>query len=173
MMNITDLNTTEYANYYANYLDLVPKETTLIEGFKKGFHSVFEFFENIPAVKLNYAYAHEKWSVKEVFQHLIDTERIFQYRCFCIARQDKTPLPGFNQDDYIVPSEAKNKSMDALVAEFKTVRLSFLTLLESLNDSDLKSVGNVSGNAMSARAAAFIVLGHYLWHIDIISKRYL
>ncbi|MFL1012835.1 DinB family protein [Flavisericum labens] len=172
-MKITDINQSEYSDFYKTYLDLIPKEITLREGFKEGFNNVSNFFQNIPIIKLNHAYAHEKWNVKEVFQHLIDTERIFQYRCFCIARQDKTPFPGFEQNDYIKPSNAKNKSVESLMAEFKTVRLSFITLLDSLNEEDLSLIGNVSGNTMSARVAAFIVLGHYQWHMDIIKERYL
>ena len=172
-MKITDVNPAEYSDFYSNYLSLVPKEISLIDGFIKGSTYVAAFFENLPSIKLNYAYAHEKWSVKEVFQHLIDTERVFQYRCFCIARNDKTPLPGYEQNDYIVPSNAKNKSLQSLIEEFKAVRQSFITLLKSLNEEHLQYIGNANGNAMSARAAAFIVLGHYLWHIHIIKERYL
>jgi len=172
-MKITDVNPAEYADFYSKYLSLVPKETTLLDGFMEGSIYVTEFFENLPSVKLNYAYAHEKWSVKEVFQHLIDTERVFQYRCFCIARGDKTSLPGFEQNDYIEPSNANSKSLDQLLAEFTSVRLSFISLLKSLNEEHLQYIGNANGNAMSARAAAFIVLGHYHWHINIIKERYL
>ncbi|NJX15095.1 DinB family protein [Tamlana crocina] len=172
-MKITDIDKNEYADFYSDYLNLVPKRTTLQDGFKEGLVSVSDFFENIPAIKLNHAYAHEKWSVKEVFQHLIDTERVFQYRCFCIARQDKTALPGFEQNDYIAPSMAKHKSVKALIEEFKSVRHSFINLLNSLSDEDLKHIGNANSNPMSARAAAFVVMGHYLWHIDIIKERYL
>lgn len=172
-MKITDIDKTEYADFYSGYLDLVPKQTTLMDGYKHGLINVTDFFQNIPAIKLNHAYAHEKWSVKEVFQHLIDTERVFQYRCFCIARQDKTALPGFEQNDYIAPSMAKNKSLESLTDEFASVRQSFITLLNSLRDEDLKHIGNANSNPMSARAAAFVVLGHYLWHINIIKERYL
>ncbi|MFG6685955.1 DinB family protein [Mariniflexile sp. HNIBRBA6329] len=172
-MTISELQTTEYHTFYSNYLALVPKDLSLIDGFKDSSQDIIDFFQNIPAIKLNYAYANEKWNVKEVFQHLIDTERVFQYRCFCMARQDKTSLPGFEQNDYISPSNAKNKSLESLIEEFKTVRQSFIALLNSLNDEDLKCIGVANGNAMSARAAAFIILGHYQWHIDIIKERYL
>ncbi|AXP82878.1 DinB superfamily protein [Mariniflexile rhizosphaerae] len=172
-MKISEVKPNEFSEFYANYLALVPKETTLIDGFNKDLKEVVDFFQHIPAIKLNYAYAKEKWRVKEVFQHLIDTERVFQYRCFCIARRDKTPLPGFEQDDYIAPSQAKNKSIESLVEEFKSVRLSFIALLNSLSNEDLQFLGNANGNTMSARAAAFIVLGHNQWHINIIKERYL
>jgi len=134
---------------------------------------VTDFFLSIPEKKWNKTYAEGKWTIKEIFQHLIDTERIFQYRCFRISRYDTAPLIGFNQDAYVEPSQAKHKTMGALVEEFNTVRLSFITLLYSLSDEDLKFVGNVSSFSTSCRAAAFIVLGHYIWHINIIKERYL
>ncbi|WP_308992521.1 DinB family protein [Mariniflexile litorale] len=172
-MKISDVQSTEFNEFYSNYLALVPKNILLKDGFKESSEEIIDFFQNIPAIKLNYAYANQKWSVKEVLQHLIDTERVFQYRCFCIARRDVTSLPGYEQDDYIVPSEAKNKSLESLLEEFKSVRQSFIVLLHSLNKEDLEFLGNANGNPMSARAAAFIVLGHYQWHINIIKERYL
>lgn len=172
-MKITEIIPSEYSDYYSNYLSLVPKDVTLMNDFNEGFKYVVTFFESLPENKLNYAYANGKWTVKEVFQHLIDTERVFQYRCFCIARQDQTPFPGFEQNDYIEPSNAKDKSLEALIVEFKSVRYSFITLLGSFKKEDLLCVGNVNSHAMSARAAAFIVLGHYNWHIKIIKERYL
>ncbi|MEN3322314.1 DinB family protein [Mariniflexile soesokkakense] len=172
-MKISDVQSNEYHAFYSNYLALVPKDKLLLNGFNESTQDIIDFFQNIPVIKLNYAYARQKWSVKEIFQHLIDTERVFQYRCFCLARRDKTPLPGFEQNDYISPSQAKNKSIESLVEEFKAVRQSFIVLLNSLNDEDLQFVGNANGNAMSARAAAFVVLGHYIWHINIIKERYL
>ncbi|AUP81107.1 DinB family protein [Flavivirga eckloniae] len=172
-MKTSDLKTTEYHDYYGRYISLVPKEVTLIDGFKRDLDMVLQFFESIPSDKLNYSYAAGKWSIKEVFQHLIDTERIFQNRCFRFARHDKTAISGFEQDDYIEPSQANNKSLELLVEEFKAVRQSFMVLLKSLNDTDLKFIGNASGLNMSARAAAFTILGHSIWHINVIKERYL
>ncbi|TGV00378.1 DinB family protein [Flavivirga rizhaonensis] len=134
---------------------------------------VLQFFESIPSDKLNYRYAEGKWSIKEVFQHLIDTERIFQHRCFRFSRHDKTSISGFEQDDYIAPSLANDKSLESLIEEFNAVRQSFIVLLKSLNDVDLKFIGNASSSNMSARAAAFTILGHSIWHINIINERYL
>ncbi len=172
-MKASDLNTTEYNEYYSRYIDLISKETTLINGFKEDLDLVLNFFKSIPSDKLDYRYATGKWSIKEVFQHLIDTERIFQHRCFRFSRHDKTNISGFEQDDYIVPSQANSKNLEALIEEFKAVRLSFIVLLKSLNDDDLKFIGNANGSDMSARAAAFTILGHSIWHIDVIRTRYL
>lgn len=172
-MTIKDLETTEYNTYYTRYINLVSKDVNLLEGFNEDYNMVIQFFQTIPAGKLNYAYAEGKWNIKEVFQHLIDTERVFQYRCFRIARHDKTPISGFEQDDYILPSNAKNKSLEALIDEFKSVRQSFIVLLKSLSEDDLKFIGNASGSDLSARAAAFMILGHSVWHIDVIKQYYL
>ncbi len=172
-MTVSNLKPNEYSTYYQNYLNMVSAETDLITGFNNNTNTVLEFFQSMPSEKLNFAYAEGKWTIKEVFQHLIDTERVFQYRCFCIARHDKTPLPGFDENDYVPTSNANAKSIELLIEEFKTVRQSFVALLNSLKNEDLQAIGTVNGNAMSARAIAFIILGHYLWHINVIKARYL
>ncbi|OEJ99392.1 hypothetical protein A8C32_04535 [Flavivirga aquatica] len=172
-MTTKDLIKTEYNEYYSRYIDLVSKDIELVNGFREDSNMVLEFFESITNEKLDYSYASGKWTIKEVFQHLIDTERIFQYRCFRISRHDKTSIAGFEQDDYINPSQAQNKSIEALVEEFKAVRQSFIVLLNSLKNEDLKFIGNANGSGLSARAAAFIILGHSIWHIKVIKERYL
>jgi uncharacterized damage-inducible protein DinB len=172
-MTIKDLNEVEQDQYYARYINKLSSNLKLREGFKIGLANVVQFFESIPKDKLNYRYKANKWSIKEILQHLTDTERIFMYRCFRIARNDKTALAGFDQDIYVEPSNADKKSIDILIAEFKSVRQSFITLLDSLSDDDLNRIGNANENAMSARAAAFITIGHEIWHMEVIKERYL
>jgi len=172
-MRITDLDILEYDEYYARYINKLSTELDLKEGFEIGMKKVIQFFETIPLNKQEYRYDEGKWSLKEVFQHLIDTERIFMYRCFRIARNDKTALAGFDQDVYIQPSGANSKSMDSLINEFKIVRQNSILFLNSVNNKQLGFIGNASGGNMSARAAAFTIIGHEIWHMDIIKERYL
>jgi len=172
-MNKTVITKKEYDDYYSVYLDKVPDTIDLYEGFEKGKQEVINFFTAIPVEKQDFTYAEGKWTIKQVFQHLIDTERIFLYRCFRVARRDDSPLAGFEQDDFIVTSKANSKSMYLLLEEFATTRDSFVVLLKTLNEADLKFTGTASNAPISARALAFINLGHYLWHIDIIRERYL
>lgn len=172
-MKVSDLKASEYDAYYENYINKVSNEMTLIEGFKQGETQVISFFKSISEDKLEYKYASDKWTIKEVFQHLIDTERIFMYRCFRIARHDKKALMGFDQDDYITPSKANNKSLDDLIEEYQVGRQSFKVLLKNVSDTDLKCLGQASDCPLSARAAAFIILGHEIHHIDVIKARYL
>ncbi len=169
----TDLNSKEFNEYYQRYIDKLPSSIQLREGFVIGKKSVVDFFQNIDDDKLLYRYAPEKWSIKEVLQHLIDTERIFMYRCFRIARKDNTPLAGFDQNLYIEPSGADKKSKEDLLNEFLVNRNHSIQLINSLSDECLSFIGNASENDISARAAAFIVLGHDIWHMDVIKEKYL
>src|SRR5690606_34932085 len=172
-MNLSDVNPEEFSNNNGGYINLLPKDLELIKSFEDDYNTILELFQSIPLNKWDYKYAPEKWSLKELFQHMIDTERIFIYRCFRIARHDKTPLIGFEQDDYIVPSRARSKRIEDLKEEFKAVRQNSMVLLKSLTDTDLKFIGVVNGNPLSARAAAFNIIGHNMWHIHIINERYL
>ncbi|MDC1162182.1 DinB family protein, partial [Tenacibaculum sp.] len=113
------------------------------------------------------------WSIKEVLQHLIDTERIFMYRCFRIARKDSTSLAGFDQNIYIEPSGAANKSIPNLLEEFRINRDNSISILQSLSEENLSFIGNSNDSKMSARAAAFVIPGHDVWHINVINEKYL
>ncbi len=169
----SDLNISEFGTYYARYINTLTNETVLRKGFELGKEDIINFFTSIPNEKLTYQYQPEKWSIKEVLQHMIDTERIFMYRCFRIARRDTTPLAGYDQNIYADPSLANDKSIEDLLNEFTVNRTNSISILNSLTDEDLSFIGNSNGDALSARAAAFIILGHDVWHIEIIKDKYL
>ena len=172
-MTVTNLKITEYNVFYETYISKVPKNIDLVDGFENGGEQLIKFFNQVPSHKLKFRYAEDKWSIKEVLQHIIDTERICMYRCFRIARHDKTPLSGFEQDDYIIPSKANLKSIEALLQEYQTVRQNAIILLKHLDESDLKCLGKASDSSLSARAAAFMVLGQEIHHMEVIKERYL
>ncbi len=168
-----DLKSTEYNEYYERYINKVSDNTELATGFEDDKKMVIDFFSSIPNEKLEYRYQPEKWSIKEVLQHIIDTERIFMYRFFRIARKDTTPLIGFDQDVYIEPSEANEKTIEALLHEFTVTRLNSINLINSISEENLSNMGEASNSPVSARACAFILLGHSVWHIEVIKERYL
>jgi hypothetical protein len=167
-----DLKSKEFNEYYQNYIDKVSDETALISGFEADQKMVIDFFSSLPKDTLNFRYQPNKWSVKEILQHLIDTERIFMHRFLRIARKDTTALSGFDQDVYIAPSEASNKTLKALLDEFTVTRLYSINLIHSISDENLMNIGTASNSPVSARACAFILLGHSIWHIEIIKERY-
>lgn len=172
-MNRLQLTTAEYDSYYQRYLNKLSEEKTLVSHFYIDKTETAEFFLAIPENKLEYRYAPNKWNIKEIFQHIIDTERIFMHRCFRIARRDITPIAGFDQDIYINPAGANNKTLRELLIEFVNTRNYSLNILESLTEENLKFIGNANNSAMSARAAAFVIPGHNIWHKEIILERYL
>lgn len=172
-MKITDLNPNEYDPLYGKYINQLSKNISLRESFEQGKENITAFFNSIPKDKVDYRYAQEKWSIKEVFQHLIDTERIVMHRAFRIARNDMTPLAAFDHMAYIGPSLASKKSMPQLIEEYEVTRLFSLSLLDSLSDADLCRIGVASLRPLSARACAFHTTGHEIWHQEVIIDRYL
>lgn len=172
-MTVNDLHASEFDLYYKRYIDKLDPDLDLRKGFGIGKKEVINFFKKIPEDKQLFRYAPEKWSIKEILQHLIDTERIFMYRCFRIARRDDTPLAGFDQNTYIKPSGADEKPMEFLFNEYLLNRNNSMALLNSIQDEHLSFIGNASGAAMSARAAAFTIIGHDIWHMDVIKEKYL
>lgn len=171
-MNASDININEYASYYANYIDKAGKlnlKDSLIESCK----ALNELFNDISEEQMNYKYADDKWTIKELLMHIIDTERVFAYRAMRFARKDKTDLPGFEQDDYIIPSKANERSKDSLLNEYNAQRVSTLALFSNFDDEMLMSIGNASGNPMSVRAIGFLTSGHETHHCDILRERYL
>ncbi len=117
--------------------------------------------------------ADTEWSINEVLGHITDGERIFSYRMLRIARGDTTPLPGFEQDDYIVPGKFNARPLTSLLDEFAAVRRSTLSLVETLDDEMLSRMGTASNNPVSARALVFITAGHVDHHIESLRTVYL
>ena len=172
-MPLSELQPTEYDAYYQPFLDRIKDTANLKKGMQNGKSSTLEFFKSLSSDQWLHRYAPDKWTPKEVLQHLIDTERIFGYRAFRIARRDTTNLAGFDQNVYVQPSGANNKSVDQLLAEYIATRDYTISLTESLTAEDLAAMGNANNGPVSARAVLWILLGHDLWHIDIIKERYL
>jgi len=172
-MTKLDLTSNEFDPYFWRYIDKLSETVLLRDSFQIGKDNVIQIFKNIPSNKHNFAYQKGKWTCKEVLQHLIDTERIFQYRCFRIARNDKTALAGYDQNEYVDSSSIRLKTMDELIGEFIAVRDSSISFLKSISGENLKNVGVASNGNLSARAAAFIISGHEIWHMEIIKEKYL
>jgi hypothetical protein len=131
------------------------------------------FFRSLTEPQGSLQYAPGKWTVKEVIGHMIDTERIFAYRALRIARDDRTPLPGFEENDYIANSNFKSYPVQDLAEEFETVRRANLYLFKRLDDEAWVRRGIANENEISTRALAYIIAGHELHHREIIRTRYL
>lgn len=172
-MKPTQLSTNEYATFYANYIAQVSDEYTLIEELEISLHRFIKFVQDIPMDKFDYRYAEGKWTIKDIIQHLIDAERIFAYRALRFARNDKTNLPGFEENDYVNEANANKRSIMELLTELSAVRHATIYLFKTFNDEHLKRVGVASNNEMSVRALGFVIIGHQNHHQQIFVERYL
>ena len=162
----------EYAPYFETYISY-SRKLSIPDNFSTQMESCMAFFESVPVAKLDYRYQLEKWSIKDILLHLIDCERIFQYRALRISRSDKTPLPGFEENEYAVEANATSRTLESLLNEYKSVRKATFTLFETFSEEQFLKIGNASGKDISVRAIGYIILGHELHHINIIKERYL
>lgn len=162
----------EYNPYYGAYIKKA-SSSDIIEGLSINLGSISGFFNSISHDKENYAYAEGKWTIKDILLHLIDTERVFTYRALRIARGDKTPLPGFDQDNYVDNALANDRTLTSLIEEYKTLRQATLVLFKSFTPEMLISKGIASDSNISVRAIGYILSGHENHHKTIIEERYL
>ena len=172
-MKPNQLQPNEYAPFYANYISHVSDEYTLQEELEISLHRFIKFVQDIPMDKFDYRYAEGKWTIKDIILHLIDAERIFTYRALRFARNDKTDLPGFEENDYVDEANANSRSIMDLLTELSAVRHATLLLFKSFNDYKLLRIGTANNNQMSVRALGFVIIGHQNHHQRIFEERYL
>ena len=161
----------EYAPFYANYVNLVPGDD-VIASLETQRLNIVHALSVRSEREGNFRYAPDKWSVKEIIGHLSDAERVFAYRAMRIARADRTPLPAFEQDDYVRNGGFNERRLVDLVEEFAAVRSTSLALFRSLNEAAWRRTGVASNKEVSVRALAFITAGHQLHHQRILDERY-
>lgn len=161
-----------YPSYFQNYISQVP-ENELGAAFKNQEEIINQFFDSIDEEKSNYAYAPGKWTLKELLQHIIDAERIFNYRSLSFARKEQTSLPGFEENEYAANSNANQRSWKSLCDELKAVRKTTIFLYESFTDEMLYTSGLANNNPTTVIAMGFITVGHLCHHRHIIESRYL
>lgn len=171
-MRASELKTTEYAPFYATYIAKVG-DAELLPILETGKQATVKLFESIAEDKHEYRYASNKWTIKEVLQHIIDTERIFAYRALRIGRGDRSPIAGFDQNDYSTNALANRRSLSDLLTEYKAVRQSTQIFLQSMNDDMLVAEGTASGFNVSVRALGFMIAGHEKHHLGIVEEKYL
>lgn len=158
--------------YYHKYIGLVSSDDFL-KAMEKAMPETVAFLNTLNASQWDYRYAEGKWSIKEVMLHVIDTERIMAYRALRIARNDKTALPGFDENEYVPFADAENRSPKSIIEEYKAVRKSSIEMFRHFNDEMLGRFGSANGNPFTPRSLAFIIAGHEAHHLNIIKERYL
>ncbi len=161
----------EHAVFYKKYIDTV--SDNVIAELEHQANSFPAFLKGITSDKASYAYAEGKWTIKEVVGHIIDTERIMAYRMLTVSRNDKTVLPGFEENDYVVSAHFADRTLESLAEEFATLRKANMYLVNSFNEEEVNRRSIANGTPISVLALIYILAGHLNHHQNIIEERYL
>ncbi len=174
-MKPTQLQKSEYAPFYQPYLDALEENINMIDEMEISLYNTIHFIQDIPMDKFDYRYAEGKWTIKEIIQHIIDAERVFCYRALRFSRNDKTALPGYDENlfaDAVNPI-ANQRHLKDLLMELSAVRHATIALFKSFTPEDFLKIGVASEREMSVRAIGFIIIGHQNHHMRVFKQRYL
>lgn len=163
---------TQIAGHYRDYINSITEDDP-VSAFEHHSREAIDFFNSITEEQSTFKYAENKWTLKEVLQHVIDAERVFNFRALSLARGENTPLPPFDENDFAANSHANDRSWKSLAEEFAAVRSSSMAQVKSFNESDLPRTGIVSGKRISVVAILYITVGHVMHHLDVIKSKYL
>ena len=162
----------EFAPFYNTYVSKT-QQHDVVEELLLSVAGMAAFLDALPAEKADYAYAPGKWTIKQVLQHCIDTERIMAYRALCVARGESQSLPGFDENGYAATAQVGHRSLKQLTDQLLHERASSVLLFQSFADTDLLRLGTANGQPISANALGFIIVGHVLHHQQVLTERYL
>jgi uncharacterized damage-inducible protein DinB len=162
----------EAAPFYSTYIDRIASDDVLAT-LEAQRHTTLSVIANISEEKSLHRYAPDKWSIRQLLNHVSDAERVFLYRALWFARGYDTPLPGFDQNIAVPHAAADQFSWSSHVADFNAVRAATLTFFRNLPDDAWTRTGIASDNPVSVRALAYIIAGHVAHHIAMLEERYL
>jgi len=169
------LTTVELQTVPSHFLHYVEhtRSMEIMDALSESSASMQEFLRTVPEQKGTYRYAEGKWSIKEVLNHLMDAERIFAYRALRFARNDKTELHGFEENDYAPQANAHARTLKDLAHEMIRLRATTIDLFASFTPEMLERRGKANKSELQVKALAYIVGGHELHHLTIFKERYM
>ncbi len=160
-----------YPSFYHTYISKV-SEQDYLELILHQVREIRELFESKEEGWATTAYEAGKWTPKEVLGHIADTDRIMTFRALCFSRGDQNPLPGFEQDPYVINAGYNKVPTELLLADFEAERTALGTLIRTLNENVLDNIGTANGNLISPRSLLWIIPGHFIHHLNILKERY-
>ena len=162
----------EYPPYASAYIDLLPNDGNVLEHMQSNLKAVEELVRFMPAERLVTPHKPGEWTINEILVHVMDVERIVAYRALRFARNDSTPLLGFEHNDYVPASGANRRRIDSVLDEYRAVRAATIALFDNLEDEALTHAGQANGQPLTVRAAAYFIAGHEQHHINSINENY-
>ena len=163
---------TSLPQFYKRYVEHV-KDYDLFEAFNMSSDKTVNLIRSLPEEKGEYRYAPGKWSIKELLCHMLDTERIMSYRALRFARNDKTPLHGFEENDYAPEANAGNRTLVSIADEMVRLRATTIDLFANFTEEMLKRKGLANNVEFSVLTIGYIISGHESHHRSILNERYL
>ena len=160
------------SEYYESYRHYI-LENDIYKGLIAQGEMTYQFLKSLSDVQGSIRYEAGKWSIREVAGHIIDTERIFNFRALSIMRGDKQSLPGMEEDKYAANANYDSRTMADIADELYTVRQSTLHLIGNMDPEKLDLVGIANQNPVSVRALIYFMLVHERHHIGVIKRKYL
>lgn len=162
----------DYGSFYQTYINLT-SDSEIVTILEESMTPLMKWLDKLPQEKIGFAYAPDKWTLGQVLQHTIDTERIFSIRALCFGRGEKQELPGFDENDYAREGTTSHKSLKTLSAELLCVRQSSIFLFQDLKTlNTLDRSGTASSGHITVNALGYILAGHVLHHQHIVNQRY-
>lgn len=161
----------EYAPFYSAYVARVPEDDPLpVLGAQPG--ELMRLAQSASPERELYRYEPGKWSVRELFGHLVDAERVFGYRAFCISRGEQASLPAFDENAYVASAGSDRRALCEHVEELSLLRDANLLVLRRLDEDAWRRIGTANAKPVSVRALAFIMAGHVRHHLSVLRARY-
>ena len=157
--------------YFSYYIEQVDYQN-VIDALTVNKDVVINLFKSLSEEQRNYRYDVGKWSPHEILGHLTDTERIFGYRALCIARGEKKPLPGFDENEYADAAKFSELSFESLLEQYRLVREGSLALFSTFTDEVASQIGNANGNPVSSKALIWMIAGHEIHHLRVLKEKY-
>ena len=172
-LNYFPENTTEYPEYYKKYIELVgtPNLLSFLKEQVKRRDPILE--QILELQKADFKYAENKWTIKELIGHLVDTERIMMHRAFSFARGEQQLLPGFDENQYVLNANFDSRNITQIFEEWNVVRLNSIFLIQTFSQEALNNIGSASTYQASCRAVLYLMAGHEEHHLNILKERYI
>lgn len=166
-------NSDEYAEFYAGYVQRAASKGDVLAVLSNQIDEIKSALGNLSDEQALFRDAPQEWSIKEVMGHLNDVERVFSYRLLRVSRNDSTPLPGFEQNDYVREAGFDSRPIKDLIQEFEHLRCANILAIQNMSDESTQRIGTASGYPVSARALIYMLVGHVDHHMESLHEKYL
>lgn len=164
-------NESDYASAHAPYVALVPEEDVLT-AMQQQSSETQKLLASLDEQRASYRYEAGKWSVKEVIGHIADGERIMGYRALAIARGETQPLPGFDENEYVLNAAFDSWKLGDLSEEYALVRRANIVFFKNLPPEAWDRRGTANGAAVTVLGLAYVIVGHERHHLRVLRERY-